>query len=41
MIRAKKEGHSFVLREAVHQMQLRVVRLSEKVINFALKQVGE
>jgi predicted nucleic acid-binding protein len=41
MIRAKKEGHSFILREAINQMQAHGVWLSERIIIFALKQVGE
>ncbi len=41
MIRAKKEGHLTILREAINQMQARGVRLSERVINIALYQVGE
>ena len=41
MIRAKKEGHSFILREAIKQMQAHGVWLNERIINFALKQVGE
>ena len=41
MIRAKKEGHTFLLHEAINRMLARGVRLSERIINFALKQVGE
>ncbi len=41
MIRAKKEGHSFTLRETIDQMQSQGVRLSERIISFALKQAGE
>jgi len=41
MIRAKKEGHSFSLRDAINQMQARGVRLSERIVDVALNQVGE
>lgn len=41
MIRAKQEGHSFILREAINQMQAQGVWLSERIIIFALNQVGE
>ena len=41
MIRAKKEGHSFVLKNAIDTMQAQGIRLSEQIITFALNQVGE
>lgn len=41
LIRARKEGHSFILREVINQMQSQGVWLSERLIIFALKQVGE
>ena len=41
MIRAKKEGHLPALREAIDKMQTHGIRLSEKLISFALKQVDE
>jgi len=41
MIRAKKKGYPIILREAINQMQAKGVRLSERVINLALTQVGE
>lgn len=41
MIRAKNEGYPFMLREAIKKMQAHGVWLSERIIIFALKQVGE
>jgi len=41
MIRAKREGHSFILRDAINKMQDQGVWLSQRIIIFALKQVGE
>lgn len=41
MIRAKKEGHPFMLREAVSRMRTQGIWLSERLIAFALKQAGE
>jgi predicted nucleic acid-binding protein len=41
IIRAKKEGHPFVLRDAINQMQAHGIYLSERVIGFALNQAGE
>jgi len=41
MIRGKKEGHTFILREVIKQMQSQGVRLSEQLIVFALKQACE
>ncbi len=41
MIRAQKEGHSFVLREAINRMQSQGIRLSDRIITFVLKQIGE
>ncbi|SLM29310.1 Putative nucleic acid-binding protein [Desulfamplus magnetovallimortis] len=41
MIRAKKEGHTFLLREAIDNMQTHGIHLSDKIISFALKQVRE
>jgi len=36
LIRAKKEGFSFSMKEAIHKMKLQGIWLSEKVIEFAL-----
>ncbi len=41
MIRAKKEGHPFMLREAVSRMRRQGIWLSERLVAFALKQAGE
>jgi predicted nucleic acid-binding protein len=41
LTRAKKEGHSFVLRDAINKMQDKGVRLSSRIITFVLKQVNE
>ena len=41
MIRAKKEGHPFMLREAVSRMQTQGIWLSERLVAFALKQADE
>ena len=41
MIRAKKEGHSIMLRKAIDKMQKKGIRLSERIIGFALKEAGE
>ena len=41
MIRAKREGHSFLLRTAIDQMREKGIHLSDQLINLALTQVGE
>ncbi len=41
MIRAKKEGHALILKEAIDKMQAQGIRLSGQIINFALNQVDE
>jgi len=41
LIRAKKQGFDFTMREALNRMQSQGIYLSQKVINFALKQVNE
>ncbi len=41
LIRAKKEGAAFPMRSAIKRMEDQGVWLSEKVIAFALKEVGE
>lgn len=41
MIRAKKEGHTFLLREIIARMQAQGIHLSDKLMAFALKQVSE
>jgi len=40
MIKAKKEGYSFVPSEVIHKMQSKGIRLSERLISAVLKQVG-
>ncbi len=41
MIRAKKEGHSFLLSKAIDRMRERGIWLSQRVVDFALRQAGE
>lgn len=41
LVRAKKEGYSFSMQEAIQTMGNRGIRLSKKLINFALSQAGE
>ncbi len=41
LLRAKKEGYPFSMQEAIERMKNRGIRLSEKVVNFALDQAGE
>jgi len=41
LVRAKNEGHSLLIRDAIQRMQVHGVWLSERVINMVLKQVGE
>jgi predicted nucleic acid-binding protein len=41
LLRAKKEGYSFSMQEAIERMKNRGIRLSEKVVTFALDQAGE
>ena len=41
LLRAKQEGYSFSMKEAVQRMKNRGIRLSEKVVTFALDQAGE
>ncbi|RWX43737.1 putative nucleic acid-binding protein, contains PIN domain [Candidatus Electrothrix aarhusensis] len=41
MIRAKREGHPFMLRDAVDRMRTHGIWLSDRLVAFALKQAGE
>jgi len=41
LLRAKKEGYPFSMQEAIERMKNRGIRLSEKVVSFALDQAGE
>jgi len=41
MLRAKKEGMDLSLHDAILNMKTRGIWLSEKVINFALREAGE
>lgn len=41
LLRAQREGHTLVMREAIQQMQTQGVWLSEPVIQFALREAGE
>ncbi|MEA5582687.1 DUF3368 domain-containing protein [Nodularia harveyana UHCC-0300] len=41
LLRAKQEGYSINIKEAIHRMIVRGIRLSETLINFALQQAGE
>lgn len=41
LIRAKQDGFDFSMREAINRMQSQGVYLSQRVVDFALKQVNE
>ncbi len=41
LIRAKKDGFGFSMREAINRMQSQGIYLSQKVVDFALEQVNE
>lgn len=41
LLRAQREGHTFLMREALKRMRAQGVWLSEQVIRFALEQAGE
>ncbi len=41
LLRAKKEGHQFLMKEAIQRMQNRGIWLSQRVVTFALTQAGE
>jgi predicted nucleic acid-binding protein len=41
LLRAKREGYSLSMKSAIEKMLDRNIRLSETVINFALKEAGE
>ena len=41
LIRAKQDGSGFSMREAINRMQSQGIYLSQKVVDFALKQVNE
>jgi predicted nucleic acid-binding protein len=41
LIRAKQEGFVFSMREAINRMESHCIYLSQKVVDFALKQVNE
>jgi predicted nucleic acid-binding protein len=41
LIRAKQDGFDFSMREAINRMQSQGIYLSQKVVDFALKQVNE
>lgn len=41
LIRARKEGHQFSMREALQKMQRKGIWLSDRVVDFALSQTGE
>ena len=41
LIRAKQDGFDFSIREAINRMQSQGIYLSQKVVDFALKQVNE
>jgi predicted nucleic acid-binding protein len=41
LLRAKKEGYPFSMKEAIERMKNQGIRLSEKLVNFALEQAGE
>jgi predicted nucleic acid-binding protein len=41
LIRAKKDGFGFSMREAINRMQSQGIYLSQRVVDFALKQVNE
>lgn len=41
LIRAKQDGFDFSMREAINRMQSQGIYVSQKVVDFALKQVNE
>ena len=41
LIRAKQDGFDFSMREAINRMQSQGVYVSQKIVDFALKQVNE
>ncbi|MEO1404420.1 MAG: DUF3368 domain-containing protein [Cyanobacteria bacterium J06635_1] len=41
LLRAKQQGEVIVLRDAIARMQTQGIRLSQAVVDFALKQAGE
>lgn len=41
LLRAKREGYQFSMQEAIQRMKNKGIRLSERVIAFALEQAGE
>ncbi len=41
LIRAKQDGFDFSMREAINRMQSHGIYLSQRVVDFALKQVNE
>ena len=41
LIRAKQDGFDFSMREAINRMQSQGIYLSQKVVDFALKQANE
>lgn len=41
LLRARREGHSFSMREALQRMQSRGIWLSSSVMEFALREAGE
>ncbi len=41
LIRARKEGHQFSMREALQKMRRKGIWLGDQVVNFALSQTGE
>jgi predicted nucleic acid-binding protein len=41
LLRAKKEGYPFMMKEAIERMKNQGIRLSEKVVTVALDQAGE
>ncbi len=41
LLRAKREGYTFSMQEAIERMRNRGIRLSDTVIAFALEQAGE
>ncbi len=41
LLRAKKEGYPFFMKEAIQRMRDRGIRLSEKLVTLALEQAGE
>lgn len=41
LLRAKQQGESVVMKNAIERMQTQGIRLSQRVVDFALKQAGE